>query len=157
MVVKYGRGRKCVLTENYTNCVYLLLDTIGKTYYCGRADNFRTRLSGHPHNKTTDKIYILEQNCRDNTFMEYVWLYWLSHNCKKDWTCLNVMFSSGNKFFGPYRVFRRHYVSGNLKNTNYEKFSKNGSIVDAIAIYPNVKNDFLFDEDAGDESPRPPN
>ena len=84
--------------KNYYNCIYLLVDTINKTYYYGKTENFNKRILQHRQNKKPyNKIFILEQDC-EITDMEYVWLHFFKNRHKVGWKCLNKDFNTGSRF-----------------------------------------------------------
>jgi len=84
--------------KNYYNCIYLLVDTINKTYYCRKTENLNKRILQHRQNKKPyNKIFILEQDC-EITDVEYVWLHFFKNKHKVGWTCLNKDFNTGSRF-----------------------------------------------------------
>jgi predicted GIY-YIG superfamily endonuclease len=83
---------------NYYNCIYLLVDTINQTYYCGKTENLNKRIMQHRQNKKPfNKVFILEQDC-EIMDMEYVWLNFFKNKVKVGWTCLNKDFNTGLRF-----------------------------------------------------------
>jgi hypothetical protein len=114
--------------KNYFNCVYLLVDTINQTYYCGKAIDLNIRLYNHPHKKPNTTIYILENNCVACD-MEYVWIYFFKHSHRKGWSCLNKDYNTGMRFRTASKNHGRihaHHITG----SNYYRFCKSNLIKD---------------------------
>ena len=113
--------------KNYYNCIYLLVDTINKTYYCGKTENFNKRILQHRQNKKTyNKIFILEQDC-EITDVEYVWLHFFKNKHKVGWTCLNKDFNTGSRFrmTGKTKRYKSMiYTKANFINYVRRKYCK---------------------------------
>ena len=121
--------------KNYLNCIYLLVDTINKTYYCGKTVNFDIRLSQHRHRKHRkkpfNKVFILEQDC-EIMDMEYVWLNFFKNKHKVGWKCLNKEFNTGSRFRSTGK--KKKIQEYDLYGSKFYKLCKEKAIQDSTGL-----------------------
>lgn len=108
-------GNSSIMTKNI-NIINLALSNYNMDYRIHKYDNYDTLLASLVENCSTRKLYILDIDVSDGSFMEIV-----SKIRENDWESIIIITSSNDKDHDDYLCTRLMIFDFVCKNNNYEE------------------------------------